>query len=117
VFAEVQCGAACGQKILDQPNMKQGNIDAIKLLAPGMVALLKILANEDRLLMVKLLADEECDVEEIGAALQIRQPTLSQQLGVLRRAKLLTARRNGKHVYYRMANREVLQLIAMIDTL
>lgn len=83
----------------------------------GMVALLKILAHADRLLMLKLLAHDECDAGKIGAALQIKQPTLSQQLGILRRAYMLITRRDGKPAYYRTANPAVLDFIAMIDIL
>ena len=48
------------------------------------VATLKLLANEDRLLLLCQLSQGECSVGELELLLGIRQPTLSQQLCVLR---------------------------------
>ncbi|MCL1825462.1 MAG: metalloregulator ArsR/SmtB family transcription factor [Betaproteobacteria bacterium] len=86
----------------------------MKAQAKKAVSLLKLLGNEDRLLLLCQLAQEECSVGQLEEMLEIRQPTLSQQLGVLRLAGLAATRREGKQVYYRMADEAA---IAVIDTL
>lgn len=74
-------------------------------------ALLKILANEDRLLILCQLIEGEKNVGELEQALGIRQPTLSQQLTVLRDEKLVATERKGKYIYYRLASPEALQIM------
>ena len=64
--------------------------------------LMKALANPDRLMLLCQLAQREMSVGELEAALGIPQPTLSQQLTVLRGEALVATRRHGKYVYYRV---------------
>ncbi|MEH6491821.1 ArsR/SmtB family transcription factor [Halopseudomonas sp.] len=73
--------------------------------------LLKTLANRDRLLLLCQLVEGERNVGELEALLGIVQPTLSQQLAVLRREGLVDTRREGKQVYYRVASREALAIL------
>lgn len=74
-------------------------------------ALLKAMANEDRLLLLCMLAEGERNVGELQAATGIVQPSLSQQLGVLREEGLVQTRREGKFIYYALASTEVLRLM------
>lgn len=76
--------------------------------------LLSVLAHEDRLVLLCQLAHNEHSVGELEDLLDIRQPTLSQQLGVLRREGLVETRRDGKKIYYRLKSKEAL---AIIDSL
>ncbi len=77
-------------------------------------ALLKVLANPDRLLVMCRLSQDELSVGELEDQLGIRQPTLSQQLGVLRENGLVTARREGKNIFYSVASA---QALAVMDVL
>ncbi len=63
-------------------------------------SLLKALANPDRLLLLCQMVDAERSVAELGELTGIAQPSLSQQLGVLRGEQLVATRREGKHVLY-----------------
>ena len=63
-------------------------------------ALLKVLANEDRLMLLCQLTTGSYHVGELEAALGIRQPTLSQQLGVLRNEGIVKTERRGKFIFY-----------------
>ena len=65
-------------------------------------ALLKALANPHRLLLLCHLIDAERTVAELGEITGILQPTLSQQLAVLRNEDLVATRRQGKHIHYRV---------------
>ena len=67
-------------------------------------ALLKALANPDRLLLLCHLVKAERAVAELGAMTGIGQPTLSQQLAVLRNEGLVVTRRDGKSIHYRIAS-------------
>lgn len=60
------------------------DIDAMRKAAAQAGAMLRTLGNEDRLLLLCRLSQGEMAVSELAQALAIRQPTLSQQLGVLR---------------------------------
>jgi len=74
-------------------------------------AMLRVLANEDRLLLLCQLAEGEKNVGELEQLLDIRQPTLSQQLGILRKEGLVETRRDGKNIYYAIADRKELTLL------
>lgn len=74
-------------------------------------ALLKALANPDRLLLLCHLVEAERSVAELGAVTGIAQPTLSQQLAVLRGEGLVATRRAGKSIHYRIASPSALAVL------
>ena len=78
------------------------------------VAALKLLANEDRLLLVCQLSQGELCVSELEEQLGIRQPTLSQQLGVLRTEGVVNTRRQGKNIYYSVADPAMLEIVKVL---
>lgn len=75
---------------------------------------LKLLANEERLLLLSQLSMGEQCVSELEAQLDIHQPTLSQQLGVLRRGGVIETIRHGKNIYYHVADPNLLEVSAML---
>lgn len=77
---------------------------------------LKAIAHESRLLILCILAEGEKSVTELEALLSLRQPTVSQQLARLRMDKLVTTQREGKTVYYRLANDDARQIIEAVYT-
>ena len=76
--------------------------------------LLKALANPDRLLLLCHLVELERSVAELGDLTGIAQPSLSQQLSVLRAEDLVVTRREGKSIFYRI---EALAVHAVLQTL
>jgi DNA-binding transcriptional ArsR family regulator len=74
-------------------------------------ALLKALANEERLLLLCALVGTQKNVGELQALTGIAQPTLSQQLGVLRHEELVETRKEGKYVYYRIRDERVMRIM------
>ena len=78
------------------------------------VRVLKVLANEDRLLLLCQLSHGERCVSDIEAELEIRQPTLSQQLAVLRNEGVVNTRREGKNIYYSVAEPKTLEILNLI---
>lgn len=75
---------------------------------------LKALAHETRLLLLCLLSERERSVTELENILCLRQPTVSQQLARLRLDGLVTTRRDGKTIYYRINDDDVNRVIAII---
>ena len=81
------------------------------------VGVLKILANEDRLMLLCQLSQGEHCVSELQEELSISQPTLSQQLGVLRNEGVVNTRRQGKNIYYSVADPRTLEILVLLSRL
>ena len=75
---------------------------------------LKVLANPDRLLILCQLTQGERRVGELEALLGIVQPTLSQQLTVLREEQLVSTRREGKNIYYQFFSPPALAVMQVL---
>lgn len=65
------------------------------------------LGDVTRLKMLKLIGDEELCSCEVMAALDLTQPTTSHHLGILERAGVLSSRRDGKWVFYRISTSKI----------
>lgn len=91
-------------------------IDLAKLQAAAGKAcnLLKVLSNPDRLLLLCQMTQGEFSVGELEAMTGIRQPTLSQQLTVLREEKLVNTRREGKQIFYSVTSSEALAVLQVL---
>ncbi|MCL2713905.1 MAG: metalloregulator ArsR/SmtB family transcription factor [Alphaproteobacteria bacterium] len=76
--------------------------------------MLKALSHESRLLLLCILAEGEKSVAELEQFLNERQPTVSQQLARLRLDRLVTTRREGKTIYYSLANDDVRKILDAI---
>ena len=76
------------------------DLDDMRTAAADACRLMKVLSNPDRLLILCQLSQGEHRVGELEELLGIVQPTLSQQLTVLRDEALVSTRREGKHIYY-----------------
>jgi ArsR family transcriptional regulator, arsenate/arsenite/antimonite-responsive transcriptional repressor len=75
----------------------------------------KALSDETRLRIVKLLEQGELCVCEIVAALGIVQPRASFHLGVLRGAKLIKDRKQGKWIHYRLNEADLFSRMLMVS--
>ena len=75
---------------------------------------LKALAHESRLMILCILAEGEKSVSELEDLLNLRQPTVSQQLARLRADGLVSTRRDGKAIYYQLASEEARVVIGAI---
>ncbi|TJZ73870.1 ArsR/SmtB family transcription factor [Chitiniphilus eburneus] len=92
-------------------------IASLRDAAAQAVALLKLLANEDRLLLLCQMVECERCVSDLEALTGIHQPTLSQQLGVLRTEQVVTTRRDGKRIYYQLASEEIRATLTLLHGL
>lgn len=91
--------------------MNQTELETLRQVAGRASSLLGSLANPDRLMILCTLVQGECNVGELAQRSGISQPTLSQQLTVLRREELIASRKEGKYVYYRLENPAVLAVM------
>lgn len=94
------------QQALDTEQLRQAASQA--------VSRIKTLANEDRLLLLCQLSQGEMCVSELEALLDIHQPTLSQQLGVLRQEGVVQTRREGKHIFYTLSDPCMIDLLRVL---
>ncbi len=69
------------------------------------------LGDPQRLRIVMLLGNRELCVSEITAELADNLPAVSQRLRWLKRERLVRARRDGKHIYYALADHHVAELV------
>ena len=90
------------------------DLQSMRAAADRGCSMLKTLSNPDRLLLLCKIAQAECSVGELEEALDIHQPTLSQQLGVLRDEGLVETRRDGKRIYYSVASREAMAVMQVL---
>ncbi len=77
-------------------------------------ALMKVLSNRDRMMILCEISQHERCVSELEEKLEIYQPTLSQQLTVLRKEKLVKTRREGKQIYYSLESSQALAVIEVL---
>ncbi|MEA5098079.1 MAG: metalloregulator ArsR/SmtB family transcription factor [Burkholderiaceae bacterium] len=87
------------------------DIALMRAAAGRATGVLRTLANEDRLLLLCQLSQGEKSVGELEGLLDVHQPTLSQQLGVLRNEGIVHTRRDGKRIYYSVADDKILALL------
>ena len=96
--------------------MKNATLDLEDMQASAAEAcrLMKVLSNPDRLLLLCQLSQGEKRVGELEELVGIAQPTLSQQLSVLRNLDLVATRRDGKNIFYQLTSTSAL---AVMNTL
>ena len=92
----------CGGVVASLPSEKLLNESII---------LLKGLADLTRLKILCLIREREVCVHDIVEALDISQSGVSHQLRILRDARLVSSRKQGRHVFYQLADDHVEQLL------
>jgi len=101
---------AVGDRRIDSADEMKAMMDS----AEAASDFLKAFANENRLLLLCLLAEGEKSVTELESLLALRQPTVSQQLARLRADHLVNFRRDGKTIYYSLASTDVRRVIDLL---
>ena len=69
----------------------------------------KVFTNPKRLEIISLLRDGEKTVNELTELAGVPQANVSQHLTVLRQNNVVTTRRNGANIHYKIANPKILQ--------
>ncbi|MCJ8324119.1 MAG: winged helix-turn-helix transcriptional regulator [Rhizobiales bacterium] len=74
--------------------------------------MLKLLANQKRLLILCKLAEaEETSVTELSKFVGLSQSALSQHLAKMRENKIIATRREAQNIYYRIDNKDVAKIM------
>lgn len=89
-------------------------LDVLQKNAADAEALLKQLANANRLMILCNLTSGEKTVGELAERIELSQSALSQHLARLRDSGLLKAEKRGQMVYYRIARTEVQALLSVL---
>ncbi|MEU3601094.1 metalloregulator ArsR/SmtB family transcription factor [Streptomyces sp. NPDC006798] len=77
----------------------------------------KTLGHPVRIRVLELLSEREHAVSELLPEIGVEAAALSQQLAVLRRARLVVTRREGSTVIYALASPEVAELLRVARTI
>jgi len=94
---------------LDWDGMRRNAVEA--------VCLLKGLANENRLIIMCVLADGELPVGQLNDRIELSQSALSQHLAVMREQGLVETRRESQTIYYRLAKTPALEIISLLHSI
>jgi DNA-binding transcriptional ArsR family regulator len=78
---------------------------------PGVAALFKVLGDPSRLTLLDLLSHGERPVAELAEDAGLSESATSHQLRVLRAARLVRTRRDGRHMYYALDDMHVARLL------
>ena len=92
------------------------DVELLRQSANAACRLMKALSNPDRLLLLCQLSQGEKNVGELEALVGIAQPTLSQQLSVLREEGLVSTRRDGKSIYYCINSSQAMAVMGVLYT-
>ena len=76
----------------------------------------KMIASRKRLELIQLLHGRELSVNEMAEMLGIRQANVSQHLSELRQAKIVTTRRDGVKVFYKLTDERISQACSLIKS-
>ncbi len=96
--------------MLDRPVTSE--LDRQRFAAVG-----RALSDPKRLCVLESLAVGELSVGDLSAVVGCQIPNMSQHLAVLRTAGLVTTRREGSTVYYRLTDQRVLEAYRLIQTI
>lgn len=72
----------------------------------------RTLAHPDRIRLLGLLQQGERDVTQLHRTMRVSQSVTSQHLKLLKMHGVVSERREGRHVYYRLSNPQVVELIS-----
>lgn len=100
--------------VLADPVMPAPSPSALQQRAGEATRFLKSLANETRLMILCHLAAGERTVGELERLLDMRQPSLSQQLAKLREDGLVQATKRARHVHYRLSDPHVIEMMELL---
>ncbi len=99
---------------LDQVRQIQPNLLTM-LQAQHMAEFFGVLADPNRLRLLSALAKQELCVCDLAAALKMSESAVSHQLRILRATRLVNYRKEGRNVYYRLADHHILNLYQAVN--
>jgi len=89
-------------------------LDDMRAHAGDAAQLLKALANDNRLMILCVLAESEASVSQLNERVALSQSALSQHLALLRRDGLVNTRRSSQTIFYSLRPGPVMQIIGLL---
>jgi DNA-binding transcriptional ArsR family regulator len=102
-----------GSSTANPPTAEVGELVASRPLSEIKAELFRALAHPGRVRILEVLREGDLTVAELVPKVGLEASHLSQQLGVLRRARVVTATRSGSSVTYSIADPTVVELLAI----
>lgn len=102
---------------MSEPVINQDSLSELQMHAQEAANLLKALANENRLMILCSLLDGEMSVTALNERVPLSQSSLSQHLGSLREAGVVTTRKESQTVFYRLQGNEATSIIAVLQSI
>ena len=91
------------------------NIKEMNTSADDICEIMTLLSNRSRLMILCLLSEGEKSVGQLADAIGARDTAVSQQLAVLRRERIVTARRDAQTMFYRIVREDIGQLLVFLN--
>ncbi|MCG8672496.1 MAG: metalloregulator ArsR/SmtB family transcription factor [Pseudomonadales bacterium] len=89
-------------------------LNALAANAEQAANLLKAMSNQSRLMILCSLIDEEMTVGQLNERIPLSQSALSQHLAALRKAGLVSTRREAQTIYYQLQGKAPQQIISVL---
>jgi DNA-binding transcriptional ArsR family regulator len=97
---------------------KDADMARLERRAAEAARLMKLLANENRLLILcRLVAEREMSVGDMAGAVGLSQSALSQHLAKMREEGLVATRREAQTVFYRIADPDTRRILALLKNI
>lgn len=93
------------------------DISALEANASAAAELMRQLSNQNRLMILCTLIEGELSVGELNEKISLSQSALSQHLSSLRKAGLVTTRKEAQTVFYRLDGEHAIRVIAVLKEL
>lgn len=102
---------------MQQPTLIKQHLHNMQVHAREAAALMKALANENRLMILCTLVDGEMSVGELNEKVPLSQSALSQHLASLRQTGLVCTRKEAQTVFYQLSGDEATRVIAVLQSI
>lgn len=101
----------CSDRLVHLDAVRQVQTEVLAVAAAqNMAQFFAVLSDPTRLRLLSALAQQELCVCDLAACLRMGESAVSHQLRVLRSHRLVKYRKEGRNVYYRLADRHVMNL-------
>lgn len=107
-ITEPTCAPSCTTSPQQTQQLQGQLLDPLK--AQRMAEFFSLLGDANRLRILSLLAEKELCVKDLAVAVDMSESAVSHQLRTLKSIRLVSYRKQGRHVFYRLQDQHVFSL-------
>jgi len=108
---------SCDERVVHLDNVRQVQLEILPMdQAQRRAELFTVLADPNRLRLLSALAKQELCVCDLAAGLKMGESAVSHQLRVLKSMRMVNYRKEGRNVYYSLADGQAIELYRSIST-